>query len=545
MNEKIKENFKILIIILVLTFLISIPYLNSEPIFVHDISYHTNRIVELANEIKNGNFPVLIHSNLLDGFGYANSLFYPELFLYIPAILIYCGVNFLISYKILTILSTFFTILFTYYAANRIFKKKNIAWTVTLLYSTAFYRLTDIYVRGAIGEVLAMTFLPLILAGIYEILLGDNKKWWIICFGFFELVNSHVLTFAMSVIFIILLCAININKIFKDKKRLINLVIAGVISILLICSFVLPYFEQSSNDKFNVDEKIYDGTFLKSYSVSFRELINNNFSSDECYKCIGTILLVLSFFIVKCKNKENETIFMKQIFSIGVIIFIMTTSIFPWEFICSKFNFITTIQFPYRFNILITLIFSFVGGYSICNLINNKEEINYLLYIGIILFTLNLLSQVVVNKLNLTEEQILSYAPVGNAEYKPYGLILDDKYVHNINSEEKINFERYSSKIEFNYEDTENEMIIHIPFTYYKGYKAYIEDTSGNKTELIVSEDENTKNVIVSSDKIITGKITVEYKITFIQVISYIITALTMTCLIIYIAFLYKNNATF
>jgi hypothetical protein len=244
MNEKIKENFKILIIILVLTFLISIPYLNSEPIFVHDISYHTNRIVELANEIKNGNFPVLIHSNLLDGFGYANSLFYPELFLYIPAILIYCGVNFLISYKILTILSTFFTILFTYYAANRIFKKKNIAWTVTLLYSTAFYRLTDIYVRGAIGEVLAMTFLPLILAGIYEILLGDNKKWWIICFGFFELVNSHVLTFAMSVIFIILLCAININKIFKDKKRLINLVIAGVISILLICSL---YFHILSN----------------------------------------------------------------------------------------------------------------------------------------------------------------------------------------------------------------------------------------------------------------------------------------------------------
>jgi hypothetical protein len=525
MKEKLKENFKIVIIMIALTILISIPYLNKESIFVHDISYHTNRIVELANELKNGNFPVLIHSNLLGGFGYANSIFYPELFLYIPAILVYCGVNFLISYKILTILSTFFTILFTYYSANIIFKKKNIAWTVTLLYSTAFYRLTDIYVRGAIGEVLAITFLPLILAGIYEILLGDNKKWWIICFGFFGLVNSHVLTFTMSVIFIILLCVININKIFKDKKRLINLVIAGVISILLICSFVLPYLEQASNDKFNVDEKIYDGAFLKSYSVSFKELINNKFSGGDYYKCIGTILLVLPFFIFKCKDKENETIFMKQIFSIGVILLIMTT------------------QFPYRLNIIITLIFSFVGGYSVCNLINNKEEINYLLYIGIILFTLNLLSQVVVNGLNLTEEQILNFAPVGNAEYEPLGLILDDKDVHNINSEEKIDFERYGSKIEFYYEDTENEMIIHIPFTYYKGYKAYIEDTSGNKTELTVSEDENTKNVIISNNEIITGKITVEYKITFIQIISYIITTLTMICVISYIFYLHiKNN---
>ena len=217
MKAQIIDKLKILGIIVVLTFLVSIPYLNFATIFTHDISYHTNRIVAISEELKNGQFPVLIHSNLLDGFGYANSLFYPELFLYIPSILTVWGINFLTSYKILTIITTFFTFLITFYSANRIFKKKNIAWVITILYGCAFYRLSDLYERGAIGEVLALTFLPLVLCGLYEIIFGENKKWWIICFGIFGVMNSHVLSFAMMIVFILILCLLNIKKIWKDN----------------------------------------------------------------------------------------------------------------------------------------------------------------------------------------------------------------------------------------------------------------------------------------------------------------------------------------
>ena len=104
MKEKIIDNSKILGIILILTFLISIPYLNFEPITAHDISYHTNRVIAISEELKAGQFPVLIHSNLLDGFGYAGPLFYPELFLYIPAILTVLGLNYNIFYFLIYIL---------------------------------------------------------------------------------------------------------------------------------------------------------------------------------------------------------------------------------------------------------------------------------------------------------------------------------------------------------------------------------------------------------------------------------------------------------
>lgn len=541
MKEKIKEYMKILVIMLVFTFIISIPYLNFNSIFTHDISYHTNRIVCIAEELKLGNFPVLIHSSLLDGFGYANSLFYPELFLYIPAILINIGLNFLTSYKIFTMLTTFFTIFITYISAKRIFEKKSITWTITLLYSTAFYRLTDIYTRGALGEVLALTFLPLIIAGLYEIIFGKNEKWWLICFGIFGVINSHVLSFAMTIILIICVCLLNIVRILKDKKRLLNLIIAGVLSILLTFSFVLPYFEQESNDKYNVDEKIYGGDFLENYCVSLRELINNQVKEGNFYKCVGTVLLILPFLILACKEKDDKKTYMNQLFGIGLVVLFMTTSLFPWIKICSVFKDITTMQFPYRLNIILNVIFSFVGGYALNKVCNEKENFSFVIYIILIFVSMNLLSNIDINSKKITVDEILSYAPVGNGEYKPYAMLQIDDKVHNINSEESIPFEKVGSKIEFYYNDLENEMEIHVPLTYYKGYKAYIEE-NGEKKKLIVSEDEATKNIKISNKEKLSGKITVEYKMTTIQKISYIITGLTFIGIVYYIIYKKVKN---
>lgn len=535
MKEKIIDKSKILGIILVLTFLISIPYLNFEPIGTHDISYHTNRIISTCEELKAGHFPVLIHSNLLDGFGYAGPLFYPELFLYIPAILTAFGLNFLTSYKIFTMLTTFFTLLFTFYSANHIFKNRNTSWTVTILYGASFYRLADLYERGAIGEVLAFVFLPIILCGLYEIIFGENKKWWIICLGIFGIVNSHVLTLAMTIILILVICILNIVRLFKEEKRIVFLIIAGVISILLTLSFVMPYLEQSSSDCFNVDKKIYSGEFLQNGAVSLKELINNSFDTKNFYKGIGIILLILPMFIVTVKNKDCQTIFMKQLFGIGLLVLLTSTSIFPWEQLCNKFDFITILQFPFRLNIISTLLFSFVGGYALCNIIENKTELNKLVYILLILFTLNLLSTLNTNPNNNTEEMIITSAPVGNGEYKPYALKQEDTKVHNIAYGDEIEFTRTSSKMEFEYTNKEDEMIIHIPLAYYKGYVAYIEEENGNVTNLTVEEEPHTKNVIVKNDKILNGKITIEYKMTIMQKLGYTIATITLIGLVVYI----------
>ena len=295
----------------------------------------------------------------------------------------------------------------------------------------------------------------------------------------------------------------------------------------------MPYLEQTNNDKFNVDEKIYNGAFLESYSVSLRNLINNDFTSGEEYKSIGLCLLIIPIFIVKCDKKNQLSKYIKQILILGWITLFISTNLFPWEELCNKFNSITTLQFPYRLNIVATVLLSFASGYVLCNLLNTKEEVWNLLYIILIIYILTFVSSLNTNVQNFTRDSIINLAPVGNGEYKPYGLIISDDRIYNITDKKEIPFERKGRKIEFNYSNDESEMIIHVPLTYYKGYRANIEN-NGEYKELTVSKHEETKNVLISSDEKLAGTIVVEYKMTLAQKIGYAISSLVLFLLIIY-----------
>ncbi len=540
MSEKSKNILIKILIFLGLAILISIPYINTKAIFAHDISYHLNRIVSISEELKMGNIPVLLHSNLKDGFGYANPLFYPEIFLYFPAILCILGMNVFASYKVFIFFVNLATILIAYYSANVIFKNKKIVWITTLLYTTAFYRVSDIYIRGAIGEVLALAFLPLILSGSYEIIFGDNKKWWIICFGLFGVINSHMITFAMATGLIVIICLFNIVRIFKEK-RFKNLCIAGVVSILLSLSFALPYLEQATNNKYNVNE--YTNIIIQETGESMKEMINITFNSKDAYKSIGIIIIASGLTSIFVWKKENQNYFAKQLLIIGIVLLICSSNKMPWNDWCAKIHAISIIQFVYRLNIITTPIFAFIGGYGIYNLFENKNKVLIIVSSLIILtqyfimiFTLD------INETNFSPDEAFNLSPTGNSEYLPLGTKFKDKLVRNIASEEGIEFTRTGSKIEFYYNDTVNPMVIHIPLVYYKGYKAYIEEENGSKTELFISQNEYSKNIHLNSDKIITGKVTVEYKMTITQKFSYFVTIITLILLTSYIWIIWEES---
>ena len=66
----------------------------------HDLIFHLNRIEGIAQALRLGQVPVRIHSSTFVGYGYAASEFYPELFLYFPAVLRNLGVSVLDSLRI-------------------------------------------------------------------------------------------------------------------------------------------------------------------------------------------------------------------------------------------------------------------------------------------------------------------------------------------------------------------------------------------------------------------------------------------------------------
>lgn len=57
----------------------SLPILQPSLYIGHDLPFHMARIEGLASALRSGQFPARVHGETLNGFGYANSYFYPEL----------------------------------------------------------------------------------------------------------------------------------------------------------------------------------------------------------------------------------------------------------------------------------------------------------------------------------------------------------------------------------------------------------------------------------------------------------------------------------
>ncbi len=77
-NRKIRTNKKIILIILGITFCISLPLFYRGMNIGHDGMFHQVRIDGIAEELSYGNFPVRIQSLWMEGYGYPISVYYGD-----------------------------------------------------------------------------------------------------------------------------------------------------------------------------------------------------------------------------------------------------------------------------------------------------------------------------------------------------------------------------------------------------------------------------------------------------------------------------------
>ena len=236
MVEKIKKNKEILILVLII--LVSSVWLITKGLpWQHDVGFHYGRVVGLANSIKTGDFFALIH-NAYYGYGYAVGIFYSNFFLYVPALLIVLGMPYMMAFKILYVLINIGTTLSIYLCVKSITKDKKISIISTMLYMFSSYRIVDVFVRGALGEMLSFMVLPILILGIYEVIYRDYKKWYYISIGFTLLALSNIVSTILFSFFIFIIFLINIKKIMKDKERLKYLIISVLFKKILILFFL-------------------------------------------------------------------------------------------------------------------------------------------------------------------------------------------------------------------------------------------------------------------------------------------------------------------
>ena len=151
-------------------------------------------------------------------------------------------------------------------------EKEKLSTIAAILYILIPYRICDLFVRAALGEVLAFIFIPFVFLGVYEFIHNQGKRWWFLAIGAIGLIFSHVI----SVIIMFLVC-FSLLFVYSGKlwnKKAIGNLLKTIMFVLLVTAFYLfPMIEQLVNYEFTVNtatikfnSEAYVIPFLKIFS---------------------------------------------------------------------------------------------------------------------------------------------------------------------------------------------------------------------------------------------------------------------------------------
>ncbi len=359
-----------------MTCILILPYIFKDFLGIeHDTFFHVSRIEQLSKAIQNGNFFPAIYPSENNGYGYASPLFYSDFFLILPALLHLCGFSLAFCYKCIVFIASFISIYTMILFTSHLTKKRSITWISGCAYLFSNYRITDIYVRGALGEIFAFSFLPLMLLGLYQIIEEDQYSFFTLTFSLTCLALSHNLTFLFASVLCAILVILSIQKL--TKKKIFYISISILFAFLLSCFFTIPMIEQLHSQSFIVD---YYGqsSDLSSHSMNLWQYFVNQtifgYSGNQ-YDASMTMTVNIGWFLTFVPMTyffvKKKDLFVLKMLIIGYICMILPSSFLPWDIIPLKI-----IQFPWRFNTLAMVLLSVPSAIGLSNLCR-KEIIHF------------------------------------------------------------------------------------------------------------------------------------------------------------------------
>jgi len=211
-----------------------------------DLELHGARLANYYLAAKQGQIPPYWAPNLNYGFGYPVFIFGYHLPYMVSTVFYALGANIELSLNITIILFIAFGGLgvfsFSYLKNKNIF----LAIVSSMVYQTTPYMLTNIFVRGAIGEILFLSFLPWVFV-LVKTRDKANYLWHMILsvFIFSGLVLSHP---ALLMIFsLIIIGWLYLDGFFKElfslkkNNKAISFLLSAILALFLTAWFWLPF----------------------------------------------------------------------------------------------------------------------------------------------------------------------------------------------------------------------------------------------------------------------------------------------------------------
>lgn len=488
--EKIKkildENKVVIFVAFFVIFILSLPLMQKNLVIGDDYDYHISRIQSIEQMLQKGIFPVKVHAALANTYGYGSGLFYSNLFLYIPAIMSCLGIGLIFSYKFFIILMLILMFIVTYVSIKNITEECKTALIGTILIMLSQVLILNLYHRFALGEFLGYIFIAPVISGMYDYVYKEFKKPYLLFIGFVGLINTHLISTLICIVFCLLYFFVNIKSTIENRKKFLKLVLTAILVVAITCHFWLPMCEAWFTQDYNFS---VPWTNIGADEFRLIDLFGTGRYAIGMVITLSMPLVIYGFFDKNISKKTKKFIFWLMLFIVLIINFSF------WKYTSKISN---IIQFKWRLLGIITVISSI----TIALLMKEySEKLN--IKLDFILCTVLIISiYFCIEFINFsdannnmakfkTSEEIQSEMYTnqtsigGGREYLPIEVKYEELTNQNqaiSNLGEKINIKKDNLRCEFKYEN--DREWFDVPYIYYKGYKADLEKKSGEVVNL-------------------------------------------------------------
>lgn len=533
------------------------PLMNDFLIAEGDRIFHLARVYGIYTALRDKQFPMWLNMYQLHGDGYATPIMYPQLFLFIPALLELAGMDLLHAYKTFYYLINVATVLVAYLSFRRLFQRRREAIIATYFYSLGLYHLICLYTRDSLGENLAYIFLPLLFVACKEIFTGDYQKWILLTVSIACILQSHIVTTLMAGFIIIIFFILFIPAMWRDHfwHRIFAILKAAVTALLLNLFFLIPFL-----DYYKIDfwAKRSGGNTIFTQGVYFSQLFSSFVEADSSRQSLdrGTMqgemalsvgffsLIILIGYVVMDVRRRGKMEADKQgklgqyaLFG-AFFCLILSAWWFPWELIdkIPILRTLITIQFSWRFLGMATLFLSILSGILAEKLIQKRPL--YVRHILILFLSLTVLNSLYY--LDSIREQ--DTYPVNlkiplyegtDALYLRQGVDADLSAFNNIVTSSEAGtkitgYKKRQTTVCFHYQLPEkaDTAVLDIPLYDYPGYVA---EVNGQETKLSSDQDDRITLTVNKPE----GNVEIRYKAPKYWNASYIISFVTFLVLIL------------
>lgn len=345
-RKSLKNSFFVNLVILFSFLLLSYLYIyvflkGGYSTIASDRTFHLERLEEAYRNVKSGHVFSLISTFSESRIGQAIGTYYPSGNLFIYAIIrciLHKPITSLFAY---IMVEKFLSLIVAYFSCKIITKRKDVSYLFSVLYTFSVYSIHNNFFRCDIGESWASIFIPMAFCGLYLILFRKDrfKGCLLISFGLASITYSHILSTIMTIaiLFVVYLSTLSIQK--YKSKSFKALVISSLIYFLASSGFNVPFINAILSNKINNPDVSGFGS-----SVNMGDLFVESLKNSAMSPNVGFILIIATIVGIACLYTENK--FNKYIYIYGLVLLIISTSLFPWMIF--KNTSINLLQFPWR-----------------------------------------------------------------------------------------------------------------------------------------------------------------------------------------------------